>query len=86
MGEFTTGTRNINLSFSKEWFQEPKELDFEGMKVMAPTEPEKYLEVRYPGYMEYPPEEEQVPKFDPAFIDIHTPYREYKGEKYCAQM
>ena len=83
VGEFTTGIRNINLKFSKEWFQKPKELDFEGMKVMAPTEPEKYLDVRYPGYMEYPPEEEQVPKFTPAFIDITTPYKHYKGKQYC---
>lgn len=83
LGEFITGVRNINLVFSGEWFQKPKELDFEGMKVMAPTEPEKYLDVRYPGYMEYPPEKEQIPKFTPAFIDIHTPYKQYKGKQYC---
>lgn len=82
-GELTTGFHNINLRFPKSWFAKPSEMEFEGKYFCGPTKPEEYLESRYPGYMNYPPQNEQVPKLQCAFIDINTPYKEYKGIKYC---
>ncbi len=83
LGELTSGFSCMNLRYPKGWFEKPTELEFEGYYFYGPTEPEKYLETRYPGYMHYPPESEQLPKFLPEFIDINTPYIQYKGKKYC---
>lgn len=85
VGELTTGLHNINIRFPKEWFSEASELQFEGKMIMGPTEPDKYLRLRYGNYMEYPPEKEQVPKMPEAFVDIHTPYVQYKGIQYCVK-
>lgn len=85
VGELAAGIYQIRLVYEKSWFGEPKEIKFEDMMVLAPTEPEKYLEARYGNYMELPPVEEQKPKMIPAFIDLNTPYKEYRGIKYCVQ-
>lgn len=85
VGELTAGVYQTRLVYDKKWFKEPKEIPFEDMMVLAPTEPEKYLEARYGNWKEFPPKEEQEPKMVPAFIDINTPYVEYKGLKYCVK-
>lgn len=82
VGELVTGYHNGNLLYPAEWFDKPKDLMFEGHCVCGPSMPEEYLEMRYPGFMQLPPEDERVPKFDPAFIDINKSYKAYKGIKY----
>ena len=77
-----TGFHNANLLYPSEWFEEPKELEFEGYKFYGPTFPNEYLEMRYPGFMKLPPESERIPKFTPAFIDLNKSYLEYKGIEY----
>ena len=42
------------------WFKEPVYLEFEGLKVAAPTEYHKYLTHIYGNYMQLPPEEKRV--------------------------
>lgn len=83
IGELTAGVYQTRLVYDKNWFKEPRKIPFEDMMVLAPTEPEKYLKARYGNYMELPPEKEQEPKMIPAFIDLNTPYKKYKGIKYC---
>lgn len=39
------------IKYKKEWFGEPKRLDFEGYKFNGPTYPDKYLAKRYGDYM-----------------------------------
>jgi len=82
VGELVTGYHNGNLLYKSEWFDEPKDMLFEGHTVYGPTMPEEYLEMRYPGYMQFPPKEQRVPKFTPAFIDLNKSYKEYKGIEY----
>lgn len=82
VGELVTGYHNGNLLYPAEWFDEPKDLEFEGHTVYGPSMPEEYLEMRYPGFMTLPPVEERIPKFTPAFIDLYKSYKEYKGIKY----
>lgn len=83
LGELTIGLYQTKLKYKKEWFAKPIEIPFEDMMVEAPTEIEKYLSMRYGDYMSLPPKDEQIPKMDPAFVDINTPYIKYKGIKYC---
>ena len=83
VGELVTGFHTINMKFAKEWFAEPKETLFEGYSFLGPTNMEAYTRVRYGDYMQIPPVEEQVPKMRPAFVDLKTPYKQYKGIHYC---
>lgn len=82
VGELVTGYHNGNLLYPAEWFDEPKELEFEGHLVYGPSMPNEYLEMRYPNFMQLPPEEERIPKFTPAFIDLNKSYLAYKGIAY----
>lgn len=65
------------------WFDEPKDLEFEGELFSGPTCPDKYLKKTYGNYMKLPPKEEQVVKFEDAFIDTNNCYKKYKGKRYC---
>lgn len=85
LGELTAGVYQTKMVYDKNWFKKPTEIKFEDMMVLGPTEPEKYLKARYGNYMELPPVKEQTSKMEPAFIDINTPYIQYKGIKYCVQ-
>ena len=38
------------ITYKKEWFSKPSELEFEGQKFFAPTDPDKYLTKRYGDY------------------------------------
>lgn len=81
--EMTTGVGTVNIKFPREWFDKPVDIPFEDTVLMGPSEIEKYTELRYPNFMQYPPVEEQIPKMPTAFVDINTPYIKYKGIKYC---
>ncbi len=70
------------ITYPKEWFGDPRRVEFEGCMVNAPTEPEKYLERRYGNYMELPPIEKRIEAFDKpgAIIDAHKSYKDYLKE------
>ena len=70
------------ITYPKEWFQEPKKIEFEGFIVNAPTEPERYMERRYGDYMKLPPIDKRIEEFkEPGLIiDVHKSYREYYKE------
>lgn len=82
VGELICGYKNACRRYRTEWFEEPKEMMFEGHMLYCPTMPEKYLEERYGDYLTFPPEAERIPKFLPEFIDLKRSYKEYKGIKY----
>ena len=66
------------IIYSSEWFETPKEVDFEGYTLWAPTEPEKYLQCRYGDFMKLPPKEEQVYHHSCIVVDPFKSYTEYK--------
>lgn len=81
---FNGAIKMNNLDISKAaWFREPSQLEFEGELFDGPTCPDLYLKKTYGDYMKLPPKEQQVVKFDGAFIDTNNSYKQYKGKKYC---
>ncbi|WP_051524686.1 LicD family protein [Pseudobutyrivibrio sp. MD2005] len=65
------------ISYPKEWFGEPKLLEFEGMYFNGATEPEKYMSKRYGDYMRLPPREQQVVHHTYIKINPYKSYKEY---------
>ena len=66
------------ISYPKEWFSEPKKLEFEGALFNGATEPEKYMRKRYGDYMKLPPVEDQVVHHTYIRIDPYKSYTEYE--------
>lgn len=68
------------ISYPKEWFGEPKKLEFEGLFFYGATEPDKYMKKRYGDYMKLPPVDDQVVHHTYVTIDPYKSYREYEVE------
>ena len=75
----------ITWVFLKEWFDDVKWVQFEDTKLPIPVGAEKYLQMRYGNYMELPPEKDRRPEHRIIFMDLNTPYKEYRGIKYFVQ-
>lgn len=60
-----------------DWYGEGTEVTFEGMKVMAPVEYDKWLTQVYGDYMQLPPVEKRVGHHYVEVIDLHKSYKEY---------
>ncbi len=69
------------ISYPKQWFDIPKQLEFEGRYFCGATEPEKYMERRYGDYMKMPPVKDRVFHHDYVVIDPYKSYKEYEGAK-----
>ena len=66
------------ITYPREWFGEPRKLEFEGRLFNGATEPEKYMTRRYGDYMKLPPVEDQVNTLLEDFIiDTEVGYKEY---------
>lgn len=61
----------------KEWYGEGVALEFEGVKVNAPAEYDKWLTQVYGDYMQLPPEEKRVGHHYTEVIDLEKSYKEY---------
>ncbi|MBQ6366382.1 MAG: LicD family protein [Oscillospiraceae bacterium] len=72
----------ITWVFKKEWFDDIKWVPFEDTELPIPVGAEEYLKIRYGNYMELPPEKDRHPEHRIVFMDLHTPYKKYRGEKY----
>lgn len=70
------------LIFKKEWFDEIKWVPFEDTELPIPVGAEEYLKTRYGNYMDLPPEKDRHPEHRIVFLDLDTPYTEYRGVKY----
>ena len=70
------------LKFKKEWFDNIKWVPFEDTELPIPVGAEGYLKTRYGNYMELPPEKDRHPEHRIVFLDLDTPYKEYRGIKY----
>ena len=60
-----------------EWYGEGVELEFEGLKVTAPSKYELWLTQVYGDYMQLPPEEKRVSHHGTDIIDTKKSYKEY---------
>ena len=72
----------ITWLYPKEWFNEAEWVKFENTEVPIPVGAKEYLTKRYGNYMELPPEKDRHPEHRIVFMDLNTPYKEYRGEKY----
>lgn len=86
--ELSTNTKALKRPLPSKWFRETKFADFEGRKVRIPIGAEEYLSLIFGDYMEFPPEEERIPKHDETvfFEDLNTPYEKYRGVKYLVKV
>lgn len=60
------------ITYNREWFDTPQEMDFEGYKFNGPKNPDKYLTKRYGQYMNLPPKEKQVDPFSEPGLILST--------------
>lgn len=72
----------ITWIFQKEWFDEIVWVPFEHTMMPIPVGAKEYLAKRYGNYMELPPEKDRHPEHKIVFMDLDTPYKEYRGIKY----
>ena len=60
-----------------DWYGDGVELEFEGIKVRAPQQYDKWLTQVYGDYMQLPPEEKRVAHHFTEKIDLDKSYKEY---------
>ena len=72
----------ISWLFPKKWFEASVYLPFEDTELPTLNGYENYLSKRYGDYMKLPPEKERHPEHRIVFMDLNTPYKEYRGKKY----
>ncbi len=58
----------------REWFGEPKEYEFENIRICGPNDADSYLKSIYGDYMTLPPEQNRKPDHDFIFIDLDRSY------------
>ena len=68
--------------YPKEWFDKEMWVPFENTELPVPVGCKDYLKKRYGNYMELPPEKDRHPEHKVVFMDLDTPYKEYRGKKY----
>ncbi len=71
--------------FEKRWFDKVEFVPYEHTEMPIPVGAHEYLTKRYGNYMELPPEKDRHPEHRIVFMDLDTPYREYRGKKYFVQ-
>ena len=59
------------------WYGDGVILNFEGIKVRAPKEYDKWLNQVYGDYMRLPPEEKRIPRHSVEIIDLEKSYEFY---------
>ncbi len=65
----------------KDWYGEGVQLEFEGLKVNAPAQYDKWLTQVYGDYMQLPPEEKRVGHHYTEVIDLERSYLHYIKRK-----
>jgi len=75
----------ITWLYPKEWFDSAEWVPFENTELPVPAGCREYLKKRYGNYMELPPEKDRHPEHKIVFMDLNTPYKEYRGIKYFTE-
>ena len=69
--------------FPKKWYFPAVWVPFEDITLPVPGDYEAFLTATYGDYMQLPPEDQQAVHHPFEFIDVDTPYINYKGKYYC---
>lgn len=72
----------ITWLYPKKWFDKVIFIPFEDHKMPVPIGAKGYLRKRYKNFMELPPEKDRHPEHRIVYMDLETPYIEYKGKEY----
>lgn len=72
----------ITWLYPSKWFDKTVFIPFENLKMPVPIGAKGYLQKRYNNFMELPPEEDRHPEHRIVFMDLETPYIEYRGKEY----
>ncbi len=72
----------ITWLYPRKWYDSAEWIKFEDTEVPIPIGAKEYLKKRYGNYMQLPPEKDRRPKHRIVFLDLDTPYKEYRGKKY----
>ena len=72
----------ITWLYPRKWYDGIEWVKFEDTEVPIPVGAHEYLTKRYGYYMELPPEKDRHPEHRIVFMDLDTPYKEYRGKKY----
>ncbi len=83
VASFIEGPTIMKQQFPKEWFENPKYMDFEGYMMPLPYDFDTWLRVSYGDYMTPPSEKERILRHNIKFYDMNNSYTKYKGIHYC---
>ena len=75
----------ITWLYPRKWYDSTEWVRFEDTEVPVPVGAREYLTKRYGNYMGLPPEKDRRPEHRIVFMDLDTPYKEYRGEKYFVE-
>ncbi|MDO5023706.1 LicD family protein [Slackia piriformis] len=81
--ELCSGPGYMRNEYPKEIFDSAVYVDFEGSPEPLPCGYDTYLNIAFGDYMRMPPEDKRVPHHDIAFLDLDTPYAQYRGIEYA---
>jgi len=74
---FITKAKYKQAIFPKEMFMKPADIDFEDVKLLAPTDIHGYLKTRFGNYMKLPSEEDRKEVQHAEIVDLEKNYTEY---------
>ena len=72
----------ITWLYPRKWYDSAEWVKFEDTEVPIPVGAKEYLTKRYGDYMKLPKEKDRHPEHRIVFLDLDTPYKEYRGKKY----
>lgn len=72
----------ITWLYPRKWFDKAVWVEFENTEVPIPVGAKEYLTKRYGDFMKLPSEKDRHPEHRIVFIDLNTPYIEYRGKEY----
>lgn len=75
----------IKWLYPRKWFDSAEWVKFEDAEVPIPVGAKEYLTKRYGNYMSLPPEKDRHPEHRIVFMDLDTPFIEYRGKEYFIQ-
>ena len=83
--ELCSGPGYMKNWYDKNWFASYTEVPFEDRTMPIPVGYDAYLRTVFGDYMQLPPEEDRAAHHDCIYLDLDTPYTEYKGIYYCRE-
>lgn len=80
--ELCSGPGYMKNEYPAEIFARSVLREFEGMEAPIPQGYDEYLRMAFGNYMELPPEDKRRPHHDLYFVDLTTPYEEYRHKRF----